>query len=156
MIMRQYMSFAGNLKNTTKYKENKNHPDPTTITLFKSTFLGIASVSGGAQRHFWIRFVKKCPEGQGVTLKYGSTNVLRTSRTDSRHSSGCAIVLEYKEDFRSSTALLPPLVKACGEILKSCQILWLLGAPCNIWYLLFGNTATFWKLSFRVRGGNQV
>lgn len=97
------------------------------VTLFKSTILGVASVSGGAHRHFWIRFVKKCPEGQGVTLKYGFTNVLHTSRT-----SGCAIVLEYKEDFRSSTALLPPLMKAPGEILKSCQILWLLGAPCNI------------------------
>lgn len=153
MIMRQYMFFAGNLKNTTKYKENKNHPDPTTITLFKTTFLGIVSVSGKAQRHFWIRFVRKCLED---TLKYGSTNVLPTSRTDSRHSSGCAIVLEYKEDFRSSTALLPPLRKARGEILKPCQILWLLGAPRNIRYLLFGNTATFWKLSFRLRGGNQV
>lgn len=42
------MFFAGNLKNTTKYKENKNHLDPTTITLSKSTFLGIASVSGEA------------------------------------------------------------------------------------------------------------
>lgn len=43
------MFFVGNLKNTTKYKEN--HPDPTSITLFKSTFLGVASVSGGAHRH---------------------------------------------------------------------------------------------------------
>lgn len=35
--------------------ENKNHLNSTTTTLFKTTFLGFKSVSGWAQRHFWVR-----------------------------------------------------------------------------------------------------
>ena len=59
---RQCMFFVGNLKNTTKYKENKNHLNPTTITLFKTTFPGFDSVIGWAQRHFWLRCMKKGPQ----------------------------------------------------------------------------------------------
>lgn len=79
-LQRQYMFFVGNLKNTTKYKENKSHLNPTTITLFKTTFPGFKSVGGGAQRHLWIRFVKKCPQGQRVTLNNLTTKCVHTAR----------------------------------------------------------------------------
>jgi len=47
------MFFVGNRKHTTKYKENKNQLNPTTVILFKTTFPGFKSVSGWAQRHLW-------------------------------------------------------------------------------------------------------
>ena len=64
------MFFVGNRKYTTKYKENKNHLNPTTIILFKTTFPGFKSVSGWAQRHLWIRYVHESPQSQVITLKY--------------------------------------------------------------------------------------
>lgn len=127
------MFFVENLKNTTKYKENKNHLNPATITLFKTTFPGFKSVIGWAQRHFWMRYMKKCPEGQGAALKKIHPLMFCTCLgRDSAHSSDCAIVQGYKDDFKSSTALMPPLVKALGGILKSCQIILFLGAPASL------------------------
>lgn len=93
------------------------------MTLFKTTFSGFESVIGWAQRHFWLRCVKKGPQ-VGATFKNQSTPVscMRLG-TDSVHTSDCAIVQVYKEDFKSSTAPMPPLMKALGGILKSCQII---------------------------------
>lgn len=54
---------------------------------------------------------------------------------DFLHTSDCTIVQGYKEDFSRSTALMPPLVKALGEILKSCQIILFFGAPVTVWIL---------------------
>lgn len=73
--------------------------------------------------------------------------------TDSWHTSSYATVQGYKKEFRSSTALMPPLMKALGGNYKTlpdhfvpwCSLL-------TLGYLLFGNTATYGKLSFRVRG----
>lgn len=62
------MFFVGNLKDH-QYTEKKNHLNPTTISLLKATFPDFKSVSGWAHRHFWIRYVRKCPQSQHCYFK---------------------------------------------------------------------------------------
>lgn len=50
--------------------------------------------------------------------------------TDSWHTSSYATVQGYKKEFRSSTALMPPLMKALGGNYKTLPDHFVPGAPC--------------------------
>lgn len=67
--------------------------------------------------------------------------------TDSLHTSGCTIVQGCKEDFRTSTALMPPLLKALEEALKSCQIILFLSAFVTVGIL------TVWQYCNLLKAG---